>query len=258
MINVAVIGAGAISSLHIEGYLAFPGRCRIVSVVDIDRARAERQIARYGLGAAAVGDAVWRWYYGDGVRGWGLRGGKAGAPFRVTVDPGGPNERVLPGLVERQADELGDRYGLPPRLIRQLRMLPSYYLRYYYLHDEVLAEQRASGTRAAEVAAIEKELLDLYADATVDSKPTLLERRGGAFYSEAAVELVASLLGDRRDRQVVNLRNDGTLPFLPDDAVVEDGGARVFIQRDAASIVDDRELDAQLDEEGRASFMLGS
>jgi iron-sulfur cluster assembly protein len=44
----------------------------------------------------------------------------------------------------------------------------------------------------------------------------------------------------------------------PDDAVVEDGGARVFIQRDAASIVDDRELDAQLDEEGRASFMLGS
>ena len=44
----------------------------------------------------------------------------------------------------------------------------------------------------------------------------------------------------------------------PDDAVVEDGGARVFIQRDAASIVDDRELDAQLDEEGRASFKLGS
>jgi len=31
---------------------------------------------------------------------WGLRGGKAGAPFRVTVDPGGPNERVLPGLVD--------------------------------------------------------------------------------------------------------------------------------------------------------------
>ena len=56
MINVAIIGAGAISSLHIEGYLAFPGRCRIVSVMDIDQTRAERQIARYGLGAAAVGD----------------------------------------------------------------------------------------------------------------------------------------------------------------------------------------------------------
>src|SRR5690348_13001852 len=66
MINVAVIGAGAISSLHIEGYLAFPGRCRIVSVVDIDRARAERQIARYGLDAAAVG-AVGQVASGQGV-----------------------------------------------------------------------------------------------------------------------------------------------------------------------------------------------
>ena len=56
MINVAVIGAGAISSFHIEGYLAFPDRCRVVSVVDIDRARAERQIARYRLGAVAADD----------------------------------------------------------------------------------------------------------------------------------------------------------------------------------------------------------
>jgi predicted dehydrogenase len=56
MINVAVIGAGAISSLHIEGYLAFPDRCRIVSVVDIDQQRAEQQIARYSLGAVAAGD----------------------------------------------------------------------------------------------------------------------------------------------------------------------------------------------------------
>ena len=31
---------------------------------------------------------------------WGLRGGKAGAVFRVTVDPGGTDERVLPGLVD--------------------------------------------------------------------------------------------------------------------------------------------------------------
>jgi iron-sulfur cluster assembly protein len=44
----------------------------------------------------------------------------------------------------------------------------------------------------------------------------------------------------------------------PDDAVIEDSGARVFVQRDAAAIVDDRELDAQLDEQGRASFMLGN
>jgi len=56
MINVAIVGAGAISSFHIEGYAAFPGRCRIVSVVDVDRERAERQIARYGLDAIAADD----------------------------------------------------------------------------------------------------------------------------------------------------------------------------------------------------------
>ena len=69
---------------------------------------------------------------------------------------------------------------------------------------------------------MEAELLELYADPTVDTKPELLSKRGGAFYSEAAVELIASLHGDRRrGRPVVNVRNDGTLPFLPDDAVIE-------------------------------------
>ena len=38
---------------------------------------------------------------------WGLRGGKAGAPFRVTIDPGGSDERVLPGL----ADDVPVRAG---------------------------------------------------------------------------------------------------------------------------------------------------
>jgi N-methylhydantoinase B len=31
---------------------------------------------------------------------WGLNGGRAGKPFRVTVDPGGPDERRLEGLVD--------------------------------------------------------------------------------------------------------------------------------------------------------------
>ncbi|MFG2074064.1 family 4 glycosyl hydrolase [Nonomuraea maritima] len=78
-----------------------------------------------------------------------------------------------------------------------------------------------SPSRAAEVAAMEKQLLELYADPAVVTKPELLTRRGGAFYSEAAVALIASLLGDRGDTQVVNVRNDGTLPFLGEEAVIE-------------------------------------
>ena len=103
-----------------------------------------------------------------------------------------------------------------------LGVVPSYYLRYFYAHDEVVREQLASTSRAAEVAEIERRLLELYADPTLDEKPELLAQRGGAFYSEAAVQLAAALLGDGpASTHVVNLRNAGTLPFLPDDAVIE-------------------------------------
>jgi 6-phospho-beta-glucosidase len=68
--------------------------------------------------------------------------------------------------------------------------------------------------------------MELYGDPTLDRKPELLAKRGGAFYSEAAVALVASLFGDApgdegAEQQVVNVRNVGTLPFLADDAVIE-------------------------------------
>jgi 6-phospho-beta-glucosidase len=61
----------------------------------------------------------------------------------------------------------------------------------------------------------------MYADPDLDYKPELLSERGGAYYSEAAVALLASLVGDTGDTQVVNVRNAGTLPFLPTDAVIE-------------------------------------
>ena len=86
---------------------------------------------------------------------------------------------------------------------------------------EVLAEQLGEPSRAEAVRAIENELLALYADPSVDEKPEALERRGGAFYSEAAVELLAAIRGAKGPARVVNLRNDGVLPFLPDDHVIE-------------------------------------
>ncbi|MFI7417544.1 6-phospho-beta-glucosidase [Nonomuraea sp. NPDC049684] len=128
---------------------------------------------------------------------------------------------VLPRLLAEHGQELADDIGLPVGLLRRLQVVPSYYLRYFYAHDLVVGEQRAKPSRAAEVAAMEQQLLELYADPAVDTKPDLLDKRGGAYYSEAAVALIASLLGDRGDVQVVNARNDGTLPFLRDEAVIE-------------------------------------
>ncbi|MFC4007059.1 6-phospho-beta-glucosidase [Nonomuraea purpurea] len=130
-------------------------------------------------------------------------------------------EDVLPALLAAHGQEIADSLGLRPGLLRRLGAVPSYYLRYFYAHDAVVREQRSQPSRAAQVAAMEARLLELYADPAVVTKPELLSRRGGAFYSEAAVALVASLLGDRGDAQIVNVRNAGTLPFLPDEAVIE-------------------------------------
>lgn len=126
----------------------------------------------------------------------------------------------LPAMLAERLDELADEVELPPTVLAGLSMVPSYYLRYFYAHDEVLAEQLREPSRARAVQAIENELLALYADPSVDTKPEALERRGGAFYSEAAIELLAAMRGDGSVR-VVNLRNDGSLPFLPDDHVIE-------------------------------------
>jgi 6-phospho-beta-glucosidase len=128
---------------------------------------------------------------------------------------------ALPALLGERLGELADDVELPASLLSLLGMVPSYYLRYYYAHDDVLHEQLGAPTRADAVQEVERALLELYADPAQDTKPDALSKRGGAFYSEAAVDLIASLRSDRRDVQVVNLRNDGVLPFLPDDHVIE-------------------------------------
>jgi 6-phospho-beta-glucosidase len=106
-------------------------------------------------------------------------------------------------------------------LIEELGAIPSYYLRYFYAEREVVQEQRVTPPRAQTVAQIERRLLDLYRDPSVTEKPSLLEQRGGAFYSEAAIALVASLAADSNDIQVVDVRNRGVLAGLADDDVVE-------------------------------------
>jgi 6-phospho-beta-glucosidase len=136
---------------------------------------------------------------------------------------GADGHDVLPALLAERAEELAEHLELPADVLRLTGTLPSYYLRYFYAHDAVVEEQRRSPSRAEEVAAIERSLLEMYADPAVTTKPELLERRGGAYYSEAAVALLGALLGsdDSEPVQVANVRNGTTLPFLPEDAVVE-------------------------------------
>ncbi|MFE2036666.1 6-phospho-beta-glucosidase [Streptomyces scopuliridis] len=136
---------------------------------------------------------------------------------------GGPDGAdLLPKLLTEHGDSLAADLRLPRAVLDRLGVVPSYYLRYFYAHDEVVRELRTKPSRAAEVAEMEKQLLEMYGDPALDEKPELLSKRGGAFYSEAAVDLAASLLrGGGSPVQVVNTYNKGTLPFLPDDAVIE-------------------------------------
>jgi 6-phospho-beta-glucosidase len=128
---------------------------------------------------------------------------------------------VLPDLMSVHGDDVAERLELPRAVLDLLGNIPSYYLRYYYAHDEVVRELQHSPSRAERVQEIETELLTMYQDPSLVEKPALLEQRGGAYYSEAAVALVASLLLDRGDVQVANAMNNGTFPELPDDAVIE-------------------------------------
>ena len=154
-------------------------------------------------------------------------------PARVVVDQVGLNhltwvrgvlldgDDVLPELLAEHGDALADEVELPRRLLDELGAVPSYYLRYFYAHDAVLREQLEGTPRAEVVARIERDLLDLYRDPAVVERPDLLMQRGGAYYSEAALGLVASLSGGDDAVHEVDIRNAGTLTGLADDDVVE-------------------------------------
>jgi 6-phospho-beta-glucosidase len=154
-------------------------------------------------------------------------------PDRVQLEHVGLNHltwerKVLVDGVDRLPEILGsgielvaEETSMPAELIRAVGAVPSYYLHYYYLTGRVLQEQKTGKTRAEEVMEIEAGLLEMYKDPSLDTKPKLLEERGGAFYSDAAAALIASLHAGTGDVQVVNVRNGGAIPNLPDDAVVE-------------------------------------
>jgi 6-phospho-beta-glucosidase len=154
-------------------------------------------------------------------------------PGRIVVDQVGLNhltwvrrvlldgEDVLPTLLAEHGDGLAEEIELPRRLLDELGAVPSYYLRYFYAHDAVLREQLDGEPRAAVVQEIERNLLDLYRDPTVDVRPDLLMQRGGAYYSEAALGLISSLTTGDGAVHEVDVRNEGTLVGLADDDVVE-------------------------------------
>ncbi|WP_087022264.1 6-phospho-beta-glucosidase [Thaumasiovibrio subtropicus] len=112
-----------------------------------------------------------------------------------------------------------------PDFLLALNAIPCPYHRYFYQTDAMLAEEKAAaaegGTRAEQVMTTEKELFALYQDEGLDKKPEQLEQRGGAYYSDASLNLVDAIYNNRNSLHVVNVQNNGAIASLPDDAVIE-------------------------------------
>ncbi|WP_430612116.1 6-phospho-beta-glucosidase [Enterococcus sp. DIV0876] len=109
--------------------------------------------------------------------------------------------------------------------LEQMKMIPCGYHRYYYRQEEMLnhalEEYKTIGTRAQQVKQTEAELFELYKDPALDHKPEQLQKRGGAYYSDAACETIASIYANKNTQIVVSTKNEGAVPDLPADCVVE-------------------------------------
>ena len=109
-----------------------------------------------------------------------------------------------------------------PELIETLRMIPNYYLQYFYnTHHKLAAQKNWPPSRAEEVMAIEKDLLREYADPKLTEPPADLMKRGGAYYSTVATQLLNAHYNDLGETHVVNTVQGGAVKGWPKDWVLE-------------------------------------
>ena len=112
--------------------------------------------------------------------------------------------------------------GFTKEQVAAIGAIPTCYLEYYYFQDSKLEHlKNAPRTRGETCMAIEEELLEIYQNSELHVKPEQLSKRGGARYSEVAINLVNSIWNDSGDVQVVNVLNKGAIPFLKDTDAVE-------------------------------------
>jgi len=133
-------------------------------------------------------------------------------------------EDVWPQVISEYIKELqsSDSPEWDPQTIEILGMIPNYYLHYFYNTDHKLSDQNKwPPSRAEEVIEIERELLRQYADPELVEPPEDLMKRGGAYYSTMATQLLDAHYNDRDETHIANVRHDGTVPGWPEDWVLE-------------------------------------
>ena len=139
-----------------------------------------------------------------------------------TVDGVDYWDQIIAGYIEEMRSQEEPEW--PPELIETLRMIPNYYLQYYYFTEKKIAEQEAwdeVGSRAEQVMAIERDLLAEYAEPDRTEPPEDLMKRGGAWYSTLATQLLNAHYNDLDEEHIVNVPHRGAIPGWPEDWVLE-------------------------------------
>jgi 6-phospho-beta-glucosidase len=140
--------------------------------------------------------------------------------YGFTIDGEEMWPQIFPAFVELVKGEDDPEWDI--RTLESLGMLPNYYLQYFYYTGKKRREQEKwPPSRAEEVMAIEKDLLREYADPTLTEPPADLMKRGGAYYSTLATQLIDSHYNDLGQIHTVNVRNDGAVDEWPADWVLE-------------------------------------
>jgi len=111
---------------------------------------------------------------------------------------------------------------IDPAMMRAVPYVPSSYLNYYYARSEQIQKcLDAEKTRGEICVEIESKLREQYSNPDLKEKPEELTQRGGALYATAAVSAAESIACDKNDLHVVAAKNNGAVPFMDDDDVVE-------------------------------------
>lgn len=163
-------------------------------------------------------------------------------PSRVTIDVSGLNHLSFVTGIYLDGKDVGDRIFDSPllalylesqhfghefaRYLRRLRAVPASYLFYYWFTERAFKQEMkdieaGKGTRADEVMRVEKELFEAYSDPGLADPPAGLKKRGGAYYSDVALSAISAILRNAPVDEVLNVRNNGAVPGLDPDVVVE-------------------------------------
>jgi len=126
-------------------------------------------------------------------------------------------EDMMPVVLER----VGDRLGIDPEIIQAIGAVPCPYFRYFFHPDRMLAKQRGRKPRAEELLQLYTAMLEEYKGWTSSEKPEILAKRGALWYKEIVVPVLLAIINDSREQFIVNVVNNSTIPFLPEEAIVE-------------------------------------